>query len=281
MASVTQDPEAWTRLGAKIREQREARGLSRRQLSEVASVSEKSIQVAEEGRIPRARWPQSLTLIEEAIGWQRGSMMNVLEGGEPWISLRQEKSFPEVSGEHLEDRNFRRRRNPHVAAESAADEIGSLAWRWYLDHHKVDESALPDDVAELLPSLGLFADRCLGFGVPSQVITVFEGMIATMLKQVANEHRQRLDRWARQTFEENDAEQTRELARVHKESVELKDFLVERLKRERSAPPDAADREANIRELERGIKVLEGVIERSAKNQVLRLPRFHSNTTAE
>jgi transcriptional regulator with XRE-family HTH domain len=83
VAGVTQDPEAWARLGAKIREQREALGMSRRQLSEVAGVSEKSIQVAEEGRTPRARWPQSLRLIESALRWAPDSMLGILEGGEP------------------------------------------------------------------------------------------------------------------------------------------------------------------------------------------------------
>ncbi|MFF0080250.1 multiprotein-bridging factor 1 family protein [Streptomyces canus] len=83
MAEVTRDPEAWARLGAKIREKREAMGLSRRQLSEEAGVSEKSIQTAEEGRTPRARWPQSLRLIENALRWEHGSMERILEGGEP------------------------------------------------------------------------------------------------------------------------------------------------------------------------------------------------------
>jgi transcriptional regulator with XRE-family HTH domain len=83
VADVTRDPEAWARLGAKIRERRETMGLSRRQLSESAGVSEKSIQTAEEGRTPRARWPQSLRLIEYALHWAPGSMVRILEGGEP------------------------------------------------------------------------------------------------------------------------------------------------------------------------------------------------------
>lgn len=86
MAGVTQDPEAWARLGVKIREQREKLGMSRRQLSEVAGVSEKAIQVAEDGRTPRARWPQSLQLIESALCWAPGSMRRILEGGEPRLA---------------------------------------------------------------------------------------------------------------------------------------------------------------------------------------------------
>ncbi|QFZ75067.1 helix-turn-helix domain-containing protein [Streptomyces fagopyri] len=112
MAGVPQDPEAWARLGSKIREQREALGWSRRQLSEEAGVSEKSIQVAEEGRTPRARFPQSLRLIESALRWDQGSMQQILEGGEslPLLDLfsltepddsGQSKFFPEVDSPSL------------------------------------------------------------------------------------------------------------------------------------------------------------------------------------
>jgi transcriptional regulator with XRE-family HTH domain len=80
---MMRDPEAWVRLGVKIRERRESLGVSRRQLSERAGVSEKAIQTAEEGRVPRARWPQSLRLMESAIRWEAGSMQRILEGGEP------------------------------------------------------------------------------------------------------------------------------------------------------------------------------------------------------
>jgi transcriptional regulator with XRE-family HTH domain len=89
MEITTMSPEAWARLGGKIREAREALGYSRKRLSDIAGVSEKSIQVAEEGRAPRSRWPQSLTLIEEAIGWARGSMKEVLMGGEPSVLFEQ------------------------------------------------------------------------------------------------------------------------------------------------------------------------------------------------
>lgn len=116
MADVTQDPEAWARLGVKIRERREAMGLSRRQLSQEAGVSEKSIQTAEEGRIPRARWPQSLRLIENALRWESGSMERILEGGEAesrldLFSLMEEDSaiadqvslFPDPGARRLEE----------------------------------------------------------------------------------------------------------------------------------------------------------------------------------
>lgn len=130
MAAVTQDPEAWARLGAKIREQRETLGMSRRQLSAEAGVSEKSIQVAEEGRTPRARWPQSLRLIETALRWAPGSMVHILEGGEPealldLFSLAEQASglpdqvsmFPEagrVLGEEIDEET-----SPHHSRSQA------------------------------------------------------------------------------------------------------------------------------------------------------------------
>ncbi|MGW4076012.1 helix-turn-helix domain-containing protein [Streptomyces asiaticus] len=76
-------PDDWARLGARIRASREAQGFSRKKLSDMAGVSEKSIQTAEEGRVPRARWPQSLPVIEQALGWAPGSMRAILDGGEP------------------------------------------------------------------------------------------------------------------------------------------------------------------------------------------------------
>jgi len=77
--TVPLDPEAWAKLGRTIREHREEAGFSRRALAEKAGVSEKSIQVAEEGRVPRGRMPQSLSRIEEALGWFPGSSISILK----------------------------------------------------------------------------------------------------------------------------------------------------------------------------------------------------------
>jgi transcriptional regulator with XRE-family HTH domain len=73
----------WERLGVQLREAREARGLSRRVLAEETGVSEKAIQMAEEGRVPSARWPKSVDTIAEALGWTPDSARAVLEGGSP------------------------------------------------------------------------------------------------------------------------------------------------------------------------------------------------------
>jgi transcriptional regulator with XRE-family HTH domain len=90
--TVPLDPEAWVKLGRTIRQHREEAGLSRRALAEKAGVSEKSIQVAEEGRVPRGRMPQSLSRIEEALGWGAGSSIAILKG-QSWsrFSIREEE----------------------------------------------------------------------------------------------------------------------------------------------------------------------------------------------
>lgn len=73
-------PEDWARLGANIRGSREAQGYSRRALAEASGVSEKSIQIIEEGRVP-TRWPKSLNAIEAALDWVPGTMKHILDGG--------------------------------------------------------------------------------------------------------------------------------------------------------------------------------------------------------
>ncbi|MDX2552786.1 hypothetical protein [Streptomyces stelliscabiei] len=72
-------PEDWARLGVRVRESREAQGYSRKRLSEMAGLSEKSIQLTEEGRVP-TRWPKSLHVLEDALGWKVGRMVEILDG---------------------------------------------------------------------------------------------------------------------------------------------------------------------------------------------------------
>lgn len=96
--TVPLDPEAWARLGRTIRKHREDAGYSRRALAERAGVSEKSIQVAEEGRVPRGRMPQSLSLIESALGWNAGSYVSILKG-ESWVRGTENKWTVEMGPE--------------------------------------------------------------------------------------------------------------------------------------------------------------------------------------
>ena len=75
-------PEAWAALGKALRRDREIRGMSRRILAEAAGVSEKSIQLAEEGRVPKGRWPQSISPIAIALGWPPETVREALNEAE-------------------------------------------------------------------------------------------------------------------------------------------------------------------------------------------------------
>lgn len=89
--TVPRDPEAWARLGKRIREYREKAGYSRRALAEKAGVSEKSIQVAEEGRVPRGRMPQSLNRIEVALEWLPGTWISILNGSSSIVTVERQE----------------------------------------------------------------------------------------------------------------------------------------------------------------------------------------------
>ncbi|MFC8201313.1 multiprotein-bridging factor 1 family protein [Streptomyces sp. NPDC057298] len=178
MAGVTQDPEAWARLGAKIRERREALGWSRRQLSEIAGVSEKSIQVAEEGRTPRARWPQSLRLIESALRWESGSMEIILNGGEAEESL---SLFPLTSEEGKADG---REQLPMFPKESREDE--GIPGAVYGDPPSVVAlsgilAELPQALRNGLPYVLEFGRRAVDHGADGEVVERYEEALEALL----------------------------------------------------------------------------------------------------
>ncbi|MFH9389820.1 helix-turn-helix domain-containing protein [Streptomyces albidoflavus] len=77
-------PDAWANLGLVLRQKREEQGYSRRALSELADVSEKSIQLVEEGRVPAKRWPQSLDRIAVALGWTTTGVVDFLMAEPPF-----------------------------------------------------------------------------------------------------------------------------------------------------------------------------------------------------
>nr|WP_055518349.1 helix-turn-helix transcriptional regulator [Streptomyces ossamyceticus] len=72
-------PSDWARLGDVIRKSRERQGYSRKRLSEMSGVSEKSIQLIEEGRVP-TRWPKSVDALVGALDWHPGTEKRVLDG---------------------------------------------------------------------------------------------------------------------------------------------------------------------------------------------------------
>lgn len=113
-------PEDWTRLGARIRQSREDRGLSRKKLSERSGLSEKSIQLTEEGRVP-TRWPKSLHTLEDALGWAPGSVMDVLDGREPAFAVSTSGTLTRTGplGEPPRTGDFGRARHDQAEAEDA------------------------------------------------------------------------------------------------------------------------------------------------------------------
>ncbi|MER6064863.1 hypothetical protein ABT167_27550 [Streptomyces sp. NPDC001792] len=168
--AVTQDPEAWARLGAEIREAREALGYSRKRLSDIAGVSEKSIQVAEEGRTPRARWPQSLTLIEEAIGWMRGSMLEVLAGGKPRLSaFNQVAMFP--GSESFQD------------LDQEIDSEVTEPQEEMPDNHSrsVALSHLPKSLRGSLDGVLSFGQRARTYGADPELVEEYEAAVEALI----------------------------------------------------------------------------------------------------
>lgn len=69
----------WKRLASAIRQAREAAGMTQIELAARAGIAEGSVQNLESGR-PRNRIPQTLTKIEEVLGWATGSGVAILEG---------------------------------------------------------------------------------------------------------------------------------------------------------------------------------------------------------
>jgi DNA-binding XRE family transcriptional regulator len=173
VAGLTQDPEAWARLGAKIREQRETLGMSRRQLSAEAGVSEKSIQVAEEGRTPRARWPQSLRLIEAALRWAPGSMVHILEGGEPEQLLDLFTLAEQESGIPDQARLF-----PEVG-RAPAEEVDEGAPP-YLERSQV-LTRLPKKLRASLEDVLSFGRKAKAFGASDSLVEEYEEAVDALI----------------------------------------------------------------------------------------------------
>ncbi|MER7053385.1 helix-turn-helix domain-containing protein [Streptomyces sp. NPDC017454] len=75
----------WARLGDAIKAARETRGLRQIDLAERAGVSEGTVQNLEGGET-RSRMPQSLAKVEPHLGWEPGSGLAVLRGGDPVLT---------------------------------------------------------------------------------------------------------------------------------------------------------------------------------------------------
>ena len=97
--TMTQDPDAWGRLGRALRAARERQGLTQDELAQRAGVSTKSVQDAEAGRVPKRRMPYTLAPMAKALGWPSGAVDAVLAGAEPpggWQDVRVEVTDDQV-----------------------------------------------------------------------------------------------------------------------------------------------------------------------------------------
>lgn len=79
---MNRDPEVWARIGRAIASKRAAEGLRQEDLAARAGVSHRSVQNAESGAAPKARFPQSLYPIAKALGFPDTWIDDVLAGAD-------------------------------------------------------------------------------------------------------------------------------------------------------------------------------------------------------
>ncbi|MFI8448184.1 helix-turn-helix domain-containing protein [Streptomyces erythrochromogenes] len=91
---MNRDPEAWKRLGRRLRNERELRGMSRKEFASVAGVSEKAVYNAERGDVPGRHRPPSLVKIAAGHGWAPDSIEAVLAGKDPLPATATRQAVP-------------------------------------------------------------------------------------------------------------------------------------------------------------------------------------------
>jgi transcriptional regulator with XRE-family HTH domain len=74
----------WTRLADYLRRRRERLGFTQAELAQSAGVSVATIQNFERGRVPKTA-PTRLTTVVMALGWVRGSGIDIARGLEPTL----------------------------------------------------------------------------------------------------------------------------------------------------------------------------------------------------
>lgn len=79
MGRMTRD---WARLGRAVADARRALGLTQKDLADQIGVSRGAIQSIERGE-EFTKITQTLRAVERALGWQKGSIESVLDGGDP------------------------------------------------------------------------------------------------------------------------------------------------------------------------------------------------------
>jgi transcriptional regulator with XRE-family HTH domain len=206
--SLPQTPEAWKRLGDRIRADRERQGLSRKKLANLANVSPGSVQSAEGGTV-RARWPQTLSAIERALGWAPGSMRSVLEGGDvEYQADLFDNSTPAAAGAPPEGAppakwfNMERHGQPRdeggeeeglinesPAAGGAPPTVHEATpGKAYptADYRAWMIASLPGPIRERLRDVLSFGRACVEYGAPPWVASAYDNAVNGLLLAVLN-----------------------------------------------------------------------------------------------
>lgn len=165
MATSDKEPQSWKHLGDTIRRRREALGLVQEELAEQARISTSSVRQAERGRVPQGyRWPQSLTAIEGALGWTRGSMRAVLAGGEPTVGQEPSDALQETL--------------PEAAPQSPAPTFRTMGWLEANREKVLDEQ---------LPAAEKFGHLCGLLGAPTALVDAYNEALAAMIDSIRAE----------------------------------------------------------------------------------------------
>lgn len=268
--SLPVNPEAWVRLGARIRAERERQGMSRKALAERANVSPGSVQSAEKGAVPKGRWPQSLSAIERALGWASDSMRSVLEGGdvEYQPTLFDDSSTQAVStGMSIQGEASLAAR----ASLTASGEVTRPPTDWWVNQFA--HLDVPDDLRKALPQVMYFATLAVRHGADQWAASTFTNIVYLILDEVSQARRKeaRAARPTPATVEESD-EQLAELDEERNRllaSVQAMEAILDQTPREPGGEMSAGEREnrKELAELKRLLEKMGAVREQSEELQ--------------
>ncbi|MFE5602715.1 multiprotein-bridging factor 1 family protein [Streptomyces coelicoflavus] len=155
-------PEAWIRLGERIRTERERLGLSQEDFAERVGVSPSSVLSAEQGRVPQRRWPYTLSTIEKGIGWAPGTMQAILAGEEPAPPSQQELGTAE------------QKREP-TRPEAPIFRFRTMGW--IREHGQ-------EALEEVLPDVEKFGFLCTALDAPPSLVEAYERAVQELLDGV-------------------------------------------------------------------------------------------------
>lgn len=201
-------PEDWARLGEVIRKSREQQGYSRKRLAEMSGVSEKSIQLAEEGRVP-TRWPKSIDALVAALEWVPGTDKRVLDGYDPESELTDNTSTPAGGAAYGPDLVVQTPGGTQVyeakqTHQASATVRPTVAW-WVSQFEHLD---LPEEIRRVLPQVMFLGSSAVAHGADQWMAGAFTNAVYMMLDQVSRARRAEVKKRTPANLEESDAQLT-------------------------------------------------------------------------